>query len=605
MNKNTALIKKLFCCLLLALATFSSHASYRVAYLVEPPKVSLQQLGSNSVDSQFIKTDSKILNFGFMENTVWLRITDTKGVGGKYLEIDVPSLQLLEFYAPSKLGGYTLRNFKEESAEKTGALNHRTFLFDFPINQKPGTQYFVKLKGNGNLSIKYSVLDRNEFISESNNDYLLIGLYLGLMLTLIVYNVTQYWLTHERNYLYFVFFVLSLGLNFAFVSGVWGQYVIGDQILLSRFFLTLSTGLVLLSSLAITWQILEIQRNWPRMDFVIKAVFFITLVQMIFSILTGATIFFIIGRYLAIGVPAFLLYFSFFIALNGNKSAKWLTLAWGIFFTSLLISVLMESGLLPVNYFRAFGFTFGSAAAAVLISWALSVKSFDTYRHLYSGHLDKGGNMDSQIVELESKIEHHEKEIKRHHDLIEEKDQEIEYNLKRLREQSVYDKLTRLLNFSSFVVQFNRFYHDASRYHYPVAVILIDLDQFKKINDTFGLDAGNEILKAVAEILKKECRNTDLIARFGDDEFIFLMTHSIKENAVIKGEQIIKKIRSITLNTHPDLAVSASVGITMMGSGGAGHHHDTRSIIDNAKKALNQAKGEGGGQVHIFSKSEE
>ena len=605
MNKNVALIKKTFCCLLLTLATFSSNASNKVAFYVEPPIVNIQRLGTNAFDSEFKKTDSGTLNFGFLDHAVWLRITVAKGIGEKFLQLDLPSLQFLELYALSKSGAYTKRNFKQDSAGKPNLRDHRTFLFDFPQNQQSKTKYYIKLKGSANLFLKYSFLDEKEFIAKSNNDYLFIGIHLGLMLILALYNVGQYWLTNEKTYLYCVFFVLSLGLNFVFVSGVLGQYVIGDHILFSRFFLSLSKGLVLLSGLIITSKTMELKIYSPRIYFLFKAVFIITMAQIIFSFVTGSTISYILGRYFEIGVPAFLFYFSIFIALNGDKSARWLTLVWGVFVTSLIISVSMDSGLLPENLFRYFGITFGSAAAAVLISWTLTVKFFEESRQSFSGHLDKGGNLSSQIKELEAKIEDNEKEISQHNEIIGEKDQEIEYNLKRLREQSVYDKLTRLLNYSSFIVQFNRFYHDASRYHYPVAVILIDLDKFKNINDTFGLDAGNEVLKAVAEVLQQDCRNTDLIARYGDDEFIFLMTHSTKENAVIKGEQIIKKIHSISLKTHPDLAASASVGITMMGSGGGGYSHDTRSIIDKAKKALSQAKAEGGGQVRIFTKADE
>lgn len=605
MNQSAAIILKTFCCLFLSLASFSIKAEFRIGYYLEPPNVSLQQLGTSSFNSQFTETDSNILNFGFQENAVWLKVTITKGSVDKYFQIDASSLQFIEFYAPLRTGGYSKKSIKEKSNGKTIALDHRSFLIEFQQNQQPVTNYFIKLKGNGNLFLKYFILDRNEFISKSNIDYLIIGLYLGLMLFLALYNFIQYWLTESKTYLYYVFFVLSLGLSFAYESGIWGQYVIGNPFLFSGFFQTLFTGLVLLSALAVTWQILELQDYSPRLDFLIKGVFILTISQMVLSVVTGLTVLNMLGRYLEIGVPAFLLYISIFIALGGNSSAKWITLAWSVFFISLIISVSIDSGMLPDDFMSAFGSTTGSAATALLISWALSIKSFNATRQFYSGHLDKGGSLTKEIRELKSEIEHNEKEIEKYHNIIEDKDNEIEYNLKRLREQSIYDKLTRLLNYSSFILQFNRFYHDASRYHYPVAVVLIDMDQFKKINETYGLDTGNEILKDVADILQQDCRNTDLIARYGDDEFVFLMTHAIKENAVIKGEQIIQKIRSITIKNHADIAVSASIGITMMGSGGGGYSHDTRSILDEAKKALNQAKGEGGGHVRIFTRTDD
>lgn len=601
MNRNAAIIK-IFCCLFFSLASFSIIAEDRVEYYLEPPKITLQQLGTNSFNSQLITPSSNILNFGFQDNAVWLRVTISKNSRDRYFQIEASSLQFVEFYAPNNTGGYSKRSFKEKSGGRSNIIEHRTLLFELNQNQQPETHYFIKLKGNGNLFLKYFFLSKQEFISKSNIDYLTIGIYLGLMLFLAIYNFIQYSLTSRKSYLYFVFFVLSLSLNFAYESGVWGQYVIGSQFFLSGFFQIVFAGLVLLSAQAVTWKILELKDYAPRLELIVKGVFLLTLAQMVFSIVTGLSFFNVLGRYLEIGIPAFLLYISIFIALGGNSSAKWMTIAWSVFFISLIISVSIDSGLMPNDLISAFGSTSGSAVTALLISWTLSIKAFKETEAFYSGHMDKGGSLSREIRELKSIVDQNEKEIKKYLDLIEDKDNEIEYNLKRLREQSIYDKLTKLLNYSSFILQFNRFYHDASRYHYPVAVVLIDMDQFKQINETYGLDIGNEILKDVADILQQDCRNTDLIARYGDDEFIFLMTHAIKENAVIKSEQIIQKIRSIRVKNHSDLAVSASIGITMMGSGGGGFSHDTRSILEEAKKALNMAKGEGGGQVRVFVK---
>ncbi|MCK5478025.1 MAG: GGDEF domain-containing protein, partial [Methylococcales bacterium] len=184
-------------------------------------------------------------------------------------------------------------------------------------------------------------------------------------------------------------------------------------------------------------------------------------------------------------------------------------------------------------------------------------------------------------------------------DLLEEKDQEIEYAQKRIREQATHDGLTKLINHDSFVLQFQHFFHDATRYHYPVITLLIDVDDFKVLNEKFGLAAGNDVLKAIANIVSQESRNTDLIARYGDDEIVFVMTHAVMENAMKKSEEILLKIQQIKIKDHPDLSVSASIGVTVMGA--SERSGDYSFILDKVEKAVEQAQDEGGSCVRVFT----
>ena len=90
-----------------------------------------------------------------------------------------------------------------------------------------------------------------------------------------------------------------------------------------------------------------------------------------------------------------------------------------------------------------------------------------------------------------------------------------------IREAAIKDPLTRLFNRRYFFEMGNKMMATAARGNHPVVVAMLDVDHFKKINDRFGHQAGDRVLKKMASLLQKRCRKSDLLARFGGEEFCF------------------------------------------------------------------------------------
>ncbi len=120
------------------------------------------------------------------------------------------------------------------------------------------------------------------------------------------------------------------------------------------------------------------------------------------------------------------------------------------------------------------------------------------------------------------------------------------------------DSLTGLLNQRAFYQAGQAESDRASRYAHPMAVVFLDLDEFKTINDTRGHEVGNEALVAVGEALKKSLRATDAVARLGGDEFAVLL-HEIDEQSAVQAARKISEAIEAALKEYPP--VSASIGV--------------------------------------------
>jgi len=127
-----------------------------------------------------------------------------------------------------------------------------------------------------------------------------------------------------------------------------------------------------------------------------------------------------------------------------------------------------------------------------------------------------------------------------------------------------HDFLTGLLNRRSFEQELARELERAARYDVPGAVLLIDLDNFKDVNDTFGHKAGDDVLKGVAGLLRQRLRQTDIVARVGGDEFAVLLTQTDAEQVQIVADEVVKALGLETaVLADRSIRLTASVGVAM------------------------------------------
>ncbi len=146
--------------------------------------------------------------------------------------------------------------------------------------------------------------------------------------------------------------------------------------------------------------------------------------------------------------------------------------------------------------------------------------------------------------------------------LIEEKEERI----RRLESLSVTDELTSLLNRRGFRQAFRRSLDLAQRHGEEGVLCLIDLDEFKLVNDTLGHDAGDAVLCRVGEILRAFTRDSDLIARLGGDEFVALLVHAKASEAERRARQIHTELnRGNAVFAGAFIPVHASIGIVSYG----------------------------------------
>jgi len=161
--------------------------------------------------------------------------------------------------------------------------------------------------------------------------------------------------------------------------------------------------------------------------------------------------------------------------------------------------------------------------------------------------------------------------------------------------RSSYDFLTETLNRATFTMKARGEVQKAHKNNDTVSCILLDIDYFKAVNDTYGHTIGDSTLKAVSQLLKLHCRDSDLLGRYGGEEFVTLFPNT----GILDAEQIANRLREVIEHT-PILTSKGPVSVTVsIGIANLQLNETLESLVDRADQALCLAKSQGRNQVRV------
>ncbi|MBN1267900.1 MAG: GGDEF domain-containing protein [Anaerolineales bacterium] len=171
----------------------------------------------------------------------------------------------------------------------------------------------------------------------------------------------------------------------------------------------------------------------------------------------------------------------------------------------------------------------------------------------------------------------------------------------KMRDAATYDSLTGLLNRRAFMEQGNYLFNLANREHFGFSVLVVDLDQFKTINDKFGHAAGDKVLESFGKNALEFSRKSDLAGRLGGEEFAFILPNSSADQAWTFAERLHEAVRkTIVEHENSEVFCTLSIGIAAFPED---RLIDIEKSLGMADKAMYRAKENGRNQSVVYSES--
>lgn len=522
-----------------------------VAYLKETAKELSFEAAAAAFDAnKFTANESSVINFGIASQPVWVRLEVSNTANTDELRLLIirnPWIDELEVYYQDSRSQRVkqLAGDRFPYGERTGDLRY----FAFPHYYAPGsTAVYIRAKTPDPLLLPMLLLDPNELRATEVEQHYSYGLVYGFILALALYNAILFISLRHRRYLYYaIYLCLFIAANIAYTGHgfkwLWPQAVVWQQ--WANPVLMLLYGF---AGLLFATSFLQTAKNFPKVH---RAV----------------------GR--------FCLFFALlgFVAIILNSQAAILYVAFSfiVLFSGLMVFLgvtAVRAGQKSAKYFM-----YGSMAAMTGASLtALTVWGAVPFSELGYRAVEIGMLIDSVLLAMA---------LGDHFRLS----QEERIKAERLAK---IDPLTSLNNRRGFYEATKPLWINALRYKRDVSLILMDIDWFKQVNDTYGHMQGDKVLVAIADFLRHSAREGDVLARWGGEEFILFLPEASLSQACIFAERLRTSIEGlgITLN-KTTVHVTASFGVTCQ----QGTTMTFDGIISTADKYLYQAKAEGRNRV--------
>ena len=438
----------------------------------------------------------------------------------------------------------------------------RTPALALPDRVLDGSFVYIRLESRFGMGMTAEVRDSRGFQFHLLGDSYTLGFLFGVPLALSLFNFFTFLFFRDKVYLYYVGFTLSMLGYLLMVHG---------QISLLRLFdadtdLTIFgvlAGLALIFGVLFTRAFLLTVRNAPRWDKVLLAYLGLALIKIALSLTGFHTAANHMAQFMALLSPALSIAVGITCWRRGYTAARFYLLAWTVFSLSVVWHVLVSLNLLPWSGLSSLMMVVGSALEAILLSFALA---------------DRIRNIQKEQERL--------RRVTRHY-----------------RQLSNMDSLTGLFNARYLRQNLEPEISKSRRQGKPLSLMIIDVDDFKRFNDSYGHPEGDKVLASLGLVIRECIRRADLPCRYGGEEFCIILPGANLDQAALVAERIRQRFQALLFTpacaVQPDLAnvtVTVSIGAALLSP-----EEDGDELISAADKALYEAKSGGKNKVVLSS----
>jgi len=484
-------------------------------------------------------------NFGYTASTYWVAFTlnnPSDQSMALLIRQDYPLIDYLDFWAEDELGQWQRVATGDRRPFDSRPLTLRDFIFPVALPAHSQRTYYLRFATQGALNIGLSVSSETAFLGHLEMEQLLLGLYYGGFLVLVIYNLFLFLAVRDRAYAYYMGYALSYGLYFGDLNGVSFQLVWPNNPWLANESLVFLLGLALIFGIQFAREICSGRQLAPRIDRFAR-VLMLVMIPLTFVapfanyrlMVTAFTIF-------ALGTCILLMVLGAVSLMRGSVSARYFMVGWGTLLASAIVYVFKTFGLLPHNSFTHNAFQVAALIEMVLLSLALGAR------------------------------------------------------VNEIRKRGYIDEMSNLYNRRFFDEQLPREFSLAQRSGTPLALLMLDLDHFKDINDRYGHRQGDLAIQAIGQLIEHHIRKPVLACRYGGEEFAILLPRANGEQAQILAQRLVQRVAGLNFNSMP---LTVSIGVA---SFECGNFSCWLQLFEAADMALYRAKQDGRNRVVVATR---
>jgi len=529
-------------------------------------------------------------SFGFSDSAYWLRINiEMLELQEWLLEIDSPLLDEISFYLYA--GGQLLQEVETGDARPfvERPLKFREFIFPLRLPPAEQSNLYLRVKSTGSVQVPMNIWQEAAFYQRDESETAVLGLYCGAILIIILYNLFIYIKVYEPAYIYYVLYVTMFGLFTVGLTG-WGyKHLWPEAVAFQQYSLAIFIILGGVFVCRFIHYFLNLPHTAPRIGQLLTGATVILLIQLFLLPLLSYQIVVQMALVMTMVISLIALYTGVLLWQQGEIAARYFTLAWSAFLIAVILAILEKFGVLPLWIWAEVFLPAGMAMEVILLSLALGERI----------NSEKQKRLQSQQEVIEVQLKHQEELEQK----VADRTADLEEANAKLEVLAITDGLTGVFNHRHFLERGLNSIKIAQRYQRPIALIILDIDHFKSVNDTYGHAVGDMVLKHVVSICSSMNRETDVFGRLGGEEFGILLLETPAAAAYAVAERLRCEIEASSIDHEgKPIKVTVSQGVHAIES--ADQYPTIEEMLKVADEALYRAKESGRNRVIMSPDSE-
>ncbi|WP_198677923.1 sensor domain-containing diguanylate cyclase [Aliidiomarina shirensis] len=532
-------------------------------------------------------------SFGYDNTPHWLKLELNAASYYRLFHLQYPLLDNVDVYFISPQGEIEHYNVGDKKPFYQRPIAADGFVMPVPFNEPH--EVFIRVQTSSSVSVPIRVWETSAFHQAQGPRYVAIGLYFGVLICMVVYNLFGYVVTRETSFFSYSIYVVFTGLLMAALSGVGFRYLWPNWLWLQERAITLFGGLAFVFATLFITQLLGLKKQskaWHAGLLMLGS--FAALVAICSLFLPYAITIFMLLPFAVIAC-FYVLILGVAMWIKGMQHAQIFTLAWFCFLASIIFNSLGYLGLIDGQFIQRYAIMIGSGIEVLLLSWVITL--------MYSAERTEKLGAQEQMLkhavaaqeaqrvlneELEVRVEDRTRELQEVSESLQKANAELE-------RQSNEDGLTKLFNRRFFDTRIREEFQRSRRSGTPLALILLDIDHFKPLNDTHGHQAGDAVLIEFAQRLQSlATRANDAVCRYGGEEFAVILPATQLASAEVVADRFLKAISekpfvNISGAKAPPLNVTASAGVAVLED----TMDNATDLVEAADTALYAAKDQG------------
>lgn len=538
----------------------SDNFEYAV-FKTEQADYSIDQVSSPAFYTRFTEHKEPVFNFGLTSDIHWIRFRLPEHNSH---ETGFPAPVLSFDYAIEDVGIYIQLDSEDHFTHIQGGyggfpLNDElaglTPAFLIPPNYKENSYCYIRIQTTASAGFRIDWFDWDTYKRLVQNRIMFLSLLSGFLLAIAFYNFFLFLALRYKQYLFYVIYALSMLLYQATIVGIIriAYPPLANLAFEHAQLLGLST---MFFWLLFAYHFLNITQKLPKLKPWYITLMLLAIIGLPINFLVGIEQANIIAYILGVSMPLIAMISVFIIRRNGHPVSSYYLAGTIVLLLAVMIFALRGLGFIPHSVAFTYAIFVASSIEAMLYSFALA----------------------SQIRNLS--IQNYT----------------LQQQQSELSRISIIDHLTGLYNKRDFNTTYEKVLNQARDQNLPLSLILIDIDLFKGINDTYGHRSGDKVLQRLGIVLKEQVRELGHSCRVGGEEFAIILANTTVDEAGDLAEKIRLAFSEEVFQFNPGTKMSCTISL---GVGQLKAGESSNNLYDRVDKALYKSKFEGRNRVTL------